>query len=177
MGRDRGDVKTQLEGLLDASIAGHFASERITSLKYGAFAGCGNLTSVDLPNVTSIAYATFDQCSALAEVNLPEMRFGNTYCFSTCTSLARIKLPKLSSTYFGMFHNCSALAALVLPGSFVTAQAETSNCFNNTPILSGTGYVYVPKALVDKYKAATNWVTIADQIRAIEDYPEICDPE
>lgn len=42
-----------------------------------------------------------------------------------------------------------------------------------TPMKSGTGYIYVPAALVDSYKAATNWSTYADQIRAIEDYPDI----
>lgn len=36
--------------------------------------------------------------------------------------------------------------------------------------MSGTGYIYVPRALVDTYKAATNWSTIADQFRALEDY-------
>jgi hypothetical protein len=38
---------------------------------------------------------------------------------------------------------------------------------------NGTGYIYVPATLVDTYKAGTNWSTHADQIRAIEDYPEI----
>ena len=42
-----------------------------------------------------------------------------------------------------------------------------------TVIASGTGYVYVPSALVNSYKSATNWSTYADQIRAIEDYPDI----
>jgi hypothetical protein len=40
-------------------------------------------------------------------------------------------------------------------------------------IEDGTGYIYVPSALVETYKTASNWVTYAAQIRAIEDYPEI----
>lgn len=36
------------------------------------------------------------------------------------------------------------------------------------------GYIYVPKALVEEYKTATNWSVFADKFRAIEDYPEIC---
>jgi hypothetical protein len=31
----------------------------------------------------------------------------------------------------------------------------------------------VPKSLVDAYKTAENWSTFANQIRAIEDYPEV----
>ena len=49
--------------------------------------------------------------------------------------------------------------------------------FNMSPIASGTGYIYVPAALVDSYKAASNWSTYANQIRAIEDYPDICGGE
>ena len=45
-----------------------------------------------------------------------------------------------------------------------------SNVFKNTPIASGTGYIYVPRALVDSYKVATNWATYAAQFRALEDY-------
>lgn len=33
--------------------------------------------------------------------------------------------------------------------------------------------LYVPRDLVDSYKVATNWSSIADRIFAIEDYPEI----
>lgn len=50
-----------------------------------------------------------------------------------------------------------------------------TNAFTGTPIASGTGYIYVPSALVDTYK--TKWSAFANQIRAIEDYPEICGGE
>jgi hypothetical protein len=53
------------------------------------------------------------------------------------------------------------------------AATVQSNSFQSSAIASGTGYVYVPRALVDTYKAATNWSAYASQIRAIEDYPEI----
>ena len=53
------------------------------------------------------------------------------------------------------------------------ATLANTNAFTNTPIKSGAGYIYVPAALVDSYKAATNWSVYADQIRAIEDYPDI----
>ena len=53
------------------------------------------------------------------------------------------------------------------------AKLEKTSAFKDTPIESGTGYVYVPSALVDSYKSATNWSTYADQIRAIENYPDI----
>ena len=41
---------------------------------------------------------------------------------------------------------------------------------SNCPIGQGTGYIYVPSALVNTYKSANYWSTYANQIRAIEDY-------
>lgn len=48
-----------------------------------------------------------------------------------------------------------------------------SNVFYQTKIYNGEGYIYVPNALMEQYKAATNWTQFANQFRAIEDYPEI----
>jgi len=40
----------------------------------------------------------------------------------------------------------------------------------STPIGSGNGHIYVPKELVEDYKADTNWSTYASFIRPMEDY-------
>ena len=173
-----GDVKTQLDGLLDSSIAGVFRSEKITYLRWGALAKCGKLTEVDLPNVTQIFYSSLSECSGLTSVNLPNLSSGGDWCFSECSNLARLDFPRLNGISYGMFKGCASLATLILrktdgPASLV----ETDWAFLNTPIASGTGYIYVPAALIDTYKSATNWSALADQFRAIEDYPEICDPE
>ena len=44
-----------------------------------------------------------------------------------------------------------------------------TNAFTNTPIESGTGYIYVLDELVDSYKSATNWSTYAEQIKPISE--------
>jgi hypothetical protein len=75
------------------------------------------------------------------------------------------------------FSNCAALTVLILRSETMCTLSATT-VFNNTPIKSGgTGFIYVPRALVDSYKAATNWSTYASQFRAIEDYPDICGGE
>jgi hypothetical protein len=63
--------------------------------------------------------------------------------------------------------------ALILPKTGDICNLLNTNAFVNTPIAKSTGYIYVPRALVDSYKSATNWSTYANQIRAIEDYPDI----
>lgn len=70
------------------------------------------------------------------------------------------------------FQQCSSFAHLILRSDSVCALANTS-AFTSTLIAKGTGYVYVPAALIETYKTATNWSTFAAQFRAIEDYSEI----
>jgi hypothetical protein len=96
---------------------------------------------------------------------------------NTATNLEKVDL------YFGVglgvaqifqraFSGCTKLQTLIIRGSQVVPLYNTT-AFTNTPIANGTGYIYVPSTLVEQYKTATNWATFADQIRAIEDYPEI----
>lgn len=75
----------------------------------------------------------------------------------------------LAQTFIG----CSALETLILRGDTTVTTLGATSAFTGTPIESGTGYIYVPSALLDDYKDETNWATYADQFRAIEDYPEI----
>ena len=50
-------------------------------------------------------------------------------------------------------------------------------CTLGSGTIGGTPKFYVPAALLDNYKAATNWSARADNIYAIEDYPDICGGE
>lgn len=71
-----------------------------------------------------------------------------------------------------VFAKCTELVTLILRSETLVPLASVT-VFTQTPMASGTGYIYVPSDLVDSYKSATNWSAYADQIRAIEDYPEI----
>ena len=68
------------------------------------------------------------------------------------------------------FHKCLAMSALILRNTDGICSLIKANAFDSTPITSGTGYIYVPSALIEQYKAATNWSTYASQFRALEDY-------
>lgn len=73
------------------------------------------------------------------------------------------------------FLGCTALTALILRNSSMvepTSDVTFSIHYplKNTAIESGTGYIYVPAALVDAYKTADVWSAYADQFRALEDY-------
>ena len=94
------------------------------------------------------------------------------YAFYDCTSLTIIDLSNVTSIGDRAFSYCNNLATVIIRSN--TMCTLSTYVFTNTPIASGTGYIYVPRVLVDSYKTAKNWSTYANQIRAIEDYPDIC---
>ena len=112
------------------------------------------------------AYLKYFQHSA-------EMDYGGRN-IETCTVLEKVDIYAKSLTYY-VFNNCKALTALILRKSDSICTLSNTNAITGTPIVNGTGYVYVPSSLIEEYKVATNWATYADQFRAIEDYPEICE--
>lgn len=95
--------------------------------------------------------------------------------YSNIPSIARNNLQQIRNfaaasigTY--AFRYCAALTALIIEKSDAICTLANINAFDNTPIASGTGCIYVPSALVDTYKANSVWLTFANQFRALEDY-------
>lgn len=151
--------------------------QKATSIGQTAFQRCAKLTTANFPLLTSLVAGSqagiFTSCTALNSINFPVLTSISNNMFKYCSALQIADFPSVTSVGSNAFDGCSNLVTLILRN---TAQVVTiSNIYslNSTPINSGTGYIYVPSALVDSYKAATNWSTFANQIRAIEDYPEI----
>ena len=134
-----------IDSLIDRSIT-EISSSSATSIGSSAFQGCSKLTTVDFPVATSIGSSAFQGCSKLTTVDFP-----------VATSIGS-----------SAFRMCSKLKSLVLRGNNVCTLNK--NVFVSTPISSGTGYIYVPSALIEQYKAATNWSAYSAQFRALEDY-------
>lgn len=139
----------------------------------GCFQDCTSLKTVNFPVANNLQFASFYGCSQLEEASFPAMELVENSVFNLCTSLRKLDLG-VTATLWGAFQNCTALETLILRKTDSICKLKVANCFNTTPIKTGTGYIYVPSALVNSYKAATNWSTYADKIRAIEDYPDIC---
>lgn len=152
----------------------------VTYVALSAFYNCSSLQSVNLPKATcvgstfySASSSAFYYCSSLVDISIPLVNNLGTQCFYGCSSLQRIDLPSVEGIGLNVFRSCSKLDTVILRNDAVVTLSNISS-FTSTPIAKGTGYIYVPQALIEDYKVATNWVTYASQFRAIEDYPEIC---
>ena len=143
------------------------------------------ITNYNNDRVTHIGQAAFYFCATLESVSFKNAETADNYSFRYCGALKRAEFPKATMIGTGAFEYCYVLTALVLRSETVCSLRHTS-AFNNCYHILGTvnkmynpnglkdGFIYVPQALVEQYKTATNWSTYASQIRAIEDYPDIC---
>lgn len=144
----------------------------VTNIPYNAFSYCSKLVELDAPLATSVGSYALPGCAALERVNLPSVVTIDSYAFENCMKLSKVDLPVVTSIGKNAFKGCSALNTLILRHTSVVTMGY-DNVLDNTPIENGTGYIYVPAALVDSYKADSKWSLYAAQFRAIEDYPEV----
>lgn len=144
----------------------------------GAYAFSGNNTykmafkSINLPKLTAVPNSTFTYFASVAELVLPECKsVGNSSC-TNWTNLQYVDLPKCTSISNYGLRNNSKLETLILRSE--TMCTLSNYALNSTKIFNGTGYVYVPSALISSYQTSTNWKTIygknANAFRALEDY-------
>ena len=151
------------------------------------FHGCTSLSSITIPNsVKDIGESVFHGCTSLSSITIPNSLVSIGYAaFSNCASLSSITIPNsVKSTGYSVFQSCYSLSSITIPNSLVSIGGSVfKGCFgiayydftafSAVPTLSNTNAftgiasdceIRVPAALVDEWKAATNWATYADYI-------------
>lgn len=188
-----GDPKALLDAALNNTLTA--IDSTVTSVVGYACRGLSKLKTVNLPNATSIGAYAFYYCTALSSFSAPKVTTLNTYAFYNCDKMSSINFPLATSVPTQCFYSCGILKkadfgaaksiaasafpycaeldTLILRRSDAICTLANKNAFTDTPIEDGTGYIYVPAALVDSYKSNSTWANFTDQIRAIEDYPDI----
>lgn len=153
----------------------------VTSIGSNAFDGCSSLAELNFPLLTSISTYTFRGCANLTGVSFPSVTSINAYAFQNCSKLAKVDFSLLASILSSAFQSCTILTAVILRSEKMATLSNTDafrNCYHILGTKNSTynpeglkdGYIYVPRALVDSYKVASNWNTFATQFRALEDY-------
>ena len=153
-----GDISEFIDGFIDGSFEADIVSNATKVRNYGLY-NLAFIKSVKLPLATSLGTSAFQACNRVKTIDFSQPL---TFQYNT-------------------FGQCSMLIAVILR-SETMCTLESTGAFQLCHHFHGTyhvmfnpnalkdGYIYVPKALVDSYKAATNWSIFADQFRALEDY-------
>jgi len=165
------DTLTTLEGGAFYQSTVNFAEGEVpaTVLKYQALGGTTGITELHFTGTnTQFQQQSVTDCANLESVVVDSCSYLDQQAFAGCTHLQRFDLNGvLSSLGTNAFNGCSRLTTFIIRK---TSGVVAMNSSMMLPI--GTCNVYVPDALVDSYKAATNWATYADYIFPLSDLNE-----
>ena len=153
------------------------------------------------PRITYLTSTSITQGINCVSVNLPNLVMSNTYLFDNCRELKTVSLPKLTILYWlrycdvlekvyipnvivisSCFISCYNLKTIIIEQTESVCECDTKfiDCYHffgtvnedYNPNGDKDGYVYVPDSLVEDYKTAPGWSTIASQIRPLSEYTE-----
>lgn len=155
--------------------------ENCVSLKTSALQNA-SFTNLKLPNVVSADSYSLYALSNVKNIILPKLKsIGGNQIVGRSDTLSRVITPQLywngGNAYY--FYNCSPILvdAQYLRGlisgnvnslkTIILRDGETLSNMANTSF-KALEEVYVPQALLETYKTATNWSVFSDRIFALE---------
>lgn len=168
--------------------SGKVESDKVFTSNTGGYliAGRTGITELSLPNAIGLGTYFAKDCINLTVVNLPLV--GNLNAFSLSnTGIEYLVLPsmftnsnnalngcrKLKGVDFGgtnsaaqyynlLFNTCTIFNTMIIRDTTRVHLLNNINVFYNTPFANGKagGTLYVPQALIEDYKVATNWSVI-----------------
>jgi hypothetical protein len=139
----------------------------LTSIGTNCFTNCPSIKSVNLPELGAVGASCFGYIG-VSRLILPKATSVGNSALTNSKSLKYIELPKCTAIANYGLRNNSLLETLILRSE--TMCTLSNYALNSTKIANKTGYVYVPSALIESYKVATNWSKMSTQFRALEDY-------
>ena len=142
----------------------------VTSIGYGLFLYCSNLTEVSIPNsVTSIGTAVFYQCTSLKNITIPNSVTSiGTDAFGYCTSLTSITIPN-SVTSIGdfTFEYCTNLKNITISNSLTSIGTDAFGyCTSLTSVTIPNSVTSIGDYAFEYCTDLTN-ITIPNSVTAI----------
>lgn len=121
----------------------YYERDRIEDRIEGAFRGCKNLISINIPNrITNISSDSFRECSSLKSIKIPDgvNKIGSS-AFQGCSSLESVIMPSEVDTLGGaMFAYCTSLREIRMPDVVRNIQLGTTDEKQQADWLLYTGF-------------------------------------
>lgn len=87
------------------------------------------------------------------------------------TQITRVVVPACTEIGRDVFFN-TPIAELVVGSGCTLANTIGTSSNVKSPIVKGTGAIYVPDSEVEAFKTATNWSTYANVIKGWSEFPD-----
>lgn len=183
-----GGTEDKTAAFLDGTIT-EYSNSELTEIREKAFYHCIKMKSVDLPNVVTLGADAFYECKWLETVNIPKLTALPYQCFYYGFSLPDVLVFPVCKSVAGYIISYAETKTLdILGGGQIDSYAFYRASYFTTLILRNTETVtklqsapsavfndyksvtvYVPDALLEDYKAATNWTKMAEQIKGLSE--------
>ena len=139
------------------------------TIESSAFQGCVNLKTINIPLCSEIgAYAFYIWSDFVSELNLLKcISIGNT-AFGRCYSLATVNVPICKNISNYAFSGCSSLNSLTLCTDVYWTIPYNNNILSGTPIMSGTGSIYVRSDTYSAWITSNGWSSLSDRFVSVE---------
>jgi hypothetical protein len=179
-------------GIIEITKNGEYDITEYASAKVDVEGGSGidtlrarltnTLTEYTIMDSFELPMHCFRGCSNLVKFSAPNLASTmNNYAFYQCSKLEYVdfgKIPRFGTNDVNGLHKIQTMIFRKSDGvvELTVAFANNNSITKEDYKVGGVNYYcyfYVPKALVEDYKVATNWSNYAHRFRAIEDYPEI----
>lgn len=158
-------------GFIDGSLSGDIYNDKATRMRGYVLYMLSGITNVNLPNATTMERYAIAYCSNVVEISLANCSQIPSYGCAYNSKLERLYLNSATRIDSRAFYECPNLKTLIIgTNSTSVCLCTNSDAFSATPIADGTGFIFVPDDLVERYKVATNWATYASQIKGISEY-------
>ena len=81
--------------------------------------------------------------------------------------ISTLSLPIVNYLSNNIFYNCTNLTSLTLGTGTYAIPSYYSSMFYNTPIMSGSGSIYVDAAMYDKWITTTGWSSLSERFVSV----------